>query len=59
KYSERRIKDRLTFDMVGEYCLNFGIHLFDPDYYESGYIIEKDPLPNAKLMYEYPNLKQV
>jgi hypothetical protein len=49
KYSARRIKDRLTFEMIGEYCLNFGIHLFDPDFYGAGYVVEEDPTPRARV----------
>ena len=32
-YKEKRIKDRLTPEMVERYCSQFGIDLFDPDYY--------------------------
>ena len=56
RYKEKRIKDRLTFDMVERYCAEFGISLFDPDFY-SGYgrIIESKPWPNAVEMDHFPN----
>jgi hypothetical protein len=39
-YSARRIKDRLTPEMVERYCGHFGIELFDPDFYDGeGFLI--------------------
>jgi hypothetical protein len=64
KYGERRIKDRLSFEMVGEYCGHLGIRLYDPDAYEAGHIVEWEPLRGeesfrqTKYQYEYPNLEK-
>jgi hypothetical protein len=45
-YKEKRIKDRLTPDMVERYCKHLGIDLFDPDYYSGRAIIVRlKPLP--------------
>jgi hypothetical protein len=45
RYKERRIRDRFTPDMLDDYLRNFGIHLFDPDFYnaaEPAYLISKE-----------------
>jgi hypothetical protein len=57
QYKARRIKDRLTVGMVEKYCLNFGIHLFDPEYYRDGYIIQGVVSKNTKFYPYYPNQK--
>ena len=64
KYTERRIKDRLSFEMVGDYCQHLGIRLYDPDAYEAGCIVEWEPLRGpepfrwTKFQHEYPNLEK-
>jgi hypothetical protein len=56
-YSFKKIKDRLTFDMVERYCRHLGIDLFDPDFYEGdAYIVNNHPLPNTQYYDEYPGL---
>lgn len=56
-YKARRIKDRLTPDMVERYCQEFGIEPFDPDFYEGkGFVMSMRPYPNFPELSEYPNL---
>ena len=56
KYQAKKIKDRLTFEMVERYCGHLGIELFDPDFYAgAGYIIHSYPPPNVVFYPEYPN----
>lgn len=65
-YKKRIIKERLTPDMVESYCENFGIKLFDPDYYSGrATLITQRPVkmkhnynPNRKYMQRYPNLTE-
>jgi hypothetical protein len=54
-YKAKRIKDRLTPEMVEAYCNHLGIALFDPDYYCGKAVITRirDVLPGALL--KYPN----
>ena len=35
KYTERLKKNRLTVEMIEEYCKHLGISLFDLDFYQS------------------------
>jgi hypothetical protein len=58
KYQAKKIKDRLTIEMVERYCSRLGIELFDPDFYVGdGYVIHSYPRPNAIFYPEYPNAK--
>ena len=54
-YKAKRIKDRLTPEMVEAYCNHLGIALFDPDYYCGKAVITRirDVLPHA--LPKYPN----
>jgi hypothetical protein len=60
-YSAKRIKDRLTPEMVERYAKHMGIDLFDPDYYSGrGVIVRLGPPPAADdpamaLISHYPN----
>jgi hypothetical protein len=60
-YKAKRIKDRLTPDMVERYCLHLGIDLFDPDYYGGrGVIVRLAPPParddpRMQNIARYPN----
>lgn len=55
QYQAKKIKDRLTFEMVERYCGHLGIELFDPDFYAgAGYIIHSYAPPNASFYPEYP-----
>lgn len=56
QYQAKKIKDRLTFEMVERYCGHLGIELFDPDFYTgAAYIIHSYPPPNTVFYPEYPN----
>lgn len=58
QYRAKKIKDRLTFEMVERYCGHLGVELFDPDYYAgAGYIIHSYPPPNAVFYPEYTNAR--
>lgn len=39
RYTAKRIKERLTPFMIGDYCQYFGIDLFNPDFYKGEAII--------------------
>lgn len=55
-YKEKRIRDRLTPEMVERYCQEFGINAYDPDFYNGrGYIMSLRPYPNFPELLEYPN----
>jgi hypothetical protein len=60
-YTAKRIKDRLTPEMVERYAKHMGIDLFDPDYYSGRAVIVRiAPLPAADdpamaLISHYPN----
>jgi hypothetical protein len=60
-YTAKRIKDRLTPEMVERYAKHMGIDLFDPDYYSGRAVIVRiGPLPRADDPYldmiaKYPN----
>lgn len=57
-YKERRIKDRMTPEMVERYCRHFGIELFDPDYYAGrATLISFHPMLDRPYPQSYPNLK--
>ncbi|MCW2601817.1 MAG: Uncharacterized protein JWM02_3646 [Frankiales bacterium] len=59
QYRAKKLKDRLTVDMVERYCSHLGIELFDPDFYAGeGHIIHSYPPPNSVFYSEYPNQKQ-
>ena len=46
-YKEKRIRDRLTPEMVERYCAHLGIDLFDPDYYSGrAMIVRLNPPPH-------------
>jgi hypothetical protein len=56
KYASRRIKDRLTPELVEQYCGHLGIELFDPDFYAGeGCIIESFPAPSTTFKSHYPH----
>ncbi len=56
KYKEKKIKDRLTPEMLERYCKHLGIDLFNPDFYAGdAYIIESYTLPNSICLDKYPN----
>lgn len=56
RYQAKKIRDRLTIDMVERYCRHLGIELFDPDFYfGDAYIIEEELAPTSKLYPSYPN----
>jgi hypothetical protein len=58
KYEAKKIKDRLTFEMIERYCGHLGIELFDPDFYAgNGYVIQSCPPPNSVPYPHFPNLK--
>ena len=57
RYAAKRIKDRLTPDMIGRYCSHFGIDLFNPDFYTGeACILETYAHPDAERVWQYPNL---
>jgi hypothetical protein len=48
-YKRKKIRDRLTPEMVAEYCRHFGLHIFDPNFYTGpGYIVTPYQPPNTK-----------
>ena len=56
QYQAKRIKDRLTFEMVERYCRHLGIELFDPEFYAGdAYIIHSYSPPSTVFTPEYPN----
>lgn len=58
RYGERRIKDRLTPEMVERYCRHLGIELFDPDFYAGpATVIECFPTAPNKFFDHFPNLE--
>lgn len=64
RYEERRVKDRLTADMIERYCVQFGIELFNPSFYAGrSCIVDLAPNymlanydPARKYSDNYPNL---
>ena len=57
RYTAKRIKDRLTPDMISRYCSHFGIDLFNPDFYTGeACILETYIHPDAERFWQYPNL---
>jgi hypothetical protein len=60
-YTAKRIKDRLTPEMVERYAKHMGIDLLDPDYYSGRAVVVRiGPLPAADsptmaLRWHYPN----
>lgn len=56
RYGATRIKDRLTPEMIENYCAHFGLSIFDPDFYAGkGYVINAYPPPNEKFHPRFPN----
>lgn len=56
RYKAKKIKDRLTPEMVERYCRHLGIDLFDPDFYEGdGYMVHSYSPPNVKFISHFPN----
>ncbi len=56
QYEARRIKDRLTPEMIERYCAALGIQLFDPDFYAGyGSVIHKYSPPNTIRLERFPN----
>ena len=54
-YSERRTKDRLTFERLGRYCHHMGIDLWDPTFYEGpAMILHTKPFPNTTYVDHFP-----
>lgn len=49
KYKARRIVDRLTCEMLEEYCASYGIHLFNEDFYRGRNLITRIPNQTATL----------
>lgn len=43
RYKAKKLRDRFTSEMLEEYCKNFGIDLFNPDFYGTKGIIMKFP----------------
>lgn len=55
-YDAKKIKDRLTLEMIERYCDQLGIKLFDPTFYAGdGFVIDSYPPPNTTYYSEYPN----
>lgn len=55
-YKEKRIRDRLTPEMVERYCQEFGINPYDTDFYKGrAYIMSLRPYPDFRELLEYPN----
>lgn len=58
RYESKRIKDRLTPEMIERYCAHLGINLFDPDFYfGKGYVINTYLPPNTQFYPNFPNQK--
>lgn len=56
QYQARRIKDRLTPEMVERYCSHFGIDLFNPDFYSGRACIFKTQMhPDSPKLLQFPN----
>ena len=56
QYQARRIKDRLTPEMVERYCSHFGIDLFNPDFYSGrACIFERQVHPDSPKLPHFPN----
>ena len=56
QYQARRIKDRLTPEMVERYCSHFSIDLFNPDFYSGrACIFEKQVHPDSPKLLHFPN----
>ena len=56
QYQARRIKDRLTPEMVERYCSHFGIDLFNPDFYSGrACIFERQVHPDSPKLLHFPN----
>jgi hypothetical protein len=50
RYAMKRIRDRLTPDMLDEYCRAIGVRPFDPDFYgDTAYLIEQRPRVSKSL----------
>jgi hypothetical protein len=50
RYGARRIKDRLTPEMLERYCAALGIRAFDGDFYGyEGYLVENENIDLAKV----------
>ncbi|WP_241236062.1 hypothetical protein [Eikenella corrodens] len=59
QYQARRIKDRLTPEMVERYCSHFGIDLFNPDFYSGrACIFERQVHPDTPKLLHFPNQQQ-
>jgi len=56
QYQARRIKDRLTPEMVERYCGHLGIDLFNPDFYSGrACIFETQVHPDTPKLLSFPN----
>lgn len=56
RYSGKRIKDRLTVEMIERYCKHLGIDLFDVDFYSGdAYVVGGPVPPNAVVVPRCPN----
>ena len=56
QYQARRIKDRLTPEMVERYCSHFGIDLFNPDFYSGrACVFESWVHPERRKLLHFPN----
>ena len=56
QYQARRIKDRLTPEMVERYCGHLGIDLFNPDFYSGrACIFETQVHPDSPKLLSFPN----
>ncbi|MBH5330221.1 hypothetical protein H9Q10_11160 [Eikenella sp. S3360] len=56
QYQARRIKDRLTPEMVERYCSHFGIDLFNPDFYRGrACVFESWVHPERRKLLHFPN----
>ena len=56
QYQARRIKDRLTPEMVERYCSHFGIDLFNPDFYSGrACVFERWVHPERRKLLHFPN----
>ena len=59
QYQARRIKDRLTPEMVERYCSHFGIDLFNPDFYSGrACVFESWVHPERRKLLHFPNQQQ-
>ena len=56
QYQARRIKDRLTPEIVERYCSHFGIDLFNPDFYSGrACVFESWVHPERRKLLHFPN----